>query len=495
MARDRLRARKVDSNMGAGALARGGEPNWDLAVVLSYNVATHTTTARSHTGAPLENLPQIRTGARDFTTFEPGQTVVISYDLGFPAILGVLSDVGLPQAAIGTTSVTGVDGVGDDNPLQPTEGTNNYKPAGAPTDMTAGDWVKTGDLGSVIALLMGGIAQMGSPKAMVRALGAAGLLQTIAQRMTTVTDFGEWKVTNDQGRTSFILRAGANQSTQTGLDEQHWTIRLDVGATGDLFNFQITDPAGRTLFKLHVGADGRTQIYGDAGVDISSGSGGDNEALRTIAGDRTESVGGADATTVNGARSRTVGSSSTENITTDKTTAIGNDESRFVNKDQTVNVGGKRTDIVVGGPADEAKAGAWAIEAHAVNGGYLIDIGNPDDGANISAQAAFQLRTSLGDIGLDSGSAMKLSAKQNVDVRSQTLITLGGQTYSLLLTEDFLRDLSNFLTTLLAVLQGGTVGVAAKQSLVALPGATAQLQQFITQLQTITYKSTKVKNS
>ena len=90
---------------------------------------------------------------------------------------------------------------------------------------------------------------------------------------------------------------------------------------------------------------------------------------------------------------------------------------------------------------------------------------------------------------------MKLSAKQNVDVRSQTLITLGGQTYSLLLTEDFLRDLSNFLTTLLAVLQGGTVGVAAKQSLVALPGATAQLQQFITQLQTITYKSTKVKNS
>lgn len=495
MAKDPVGASRRLGNLGGAALGRGEDATWELADVVSYNANTHTTVLRTHTGRPLRDVPQIRAGYRDFTLFEIGQTVVVSWDLGFPAIVGVISIVGPPQEAIAATSLTSVEGVGDNNPLQPTDGGNNYKPASAPNDMTAGDRAIVGDLGNALAVLMGGITQMGAPTAMVRSLGAAGLLQTIAQRMISVSDFGQWSVENDQGRTSFILRAGANQSTQTGLDEQHWTIRLDLGASGDLFNFQITDPVGKSLFKMYVGADGRTQIYGDAGVDISSGPNGDNETLHDTAGDRTANVGGDDALAITGDRDVSVGGAVTENVTTDKTAAIGNDETRFVNKDQTINIGGKRTDIVVGGPAEDAKPGINAIETHVVNGGWLIDIGNPDDGASISAQAAFKLRTSLGNIELNAGAAMALKAKQNVDVTSDLLVTLNGNTYSLLHTETFLRELGQFLITLLAVLQAGTVGTPGAQQLTALPGAQATLQQFIQKVVAAqTYCSTKAKN-
>lgn len=496
MVKDPVGATRRESNIGAGGLSRGaGDTRWELADVVSFNAATHTSILRSHTGRPLYDVPQICPSHRDFTLYEPGQTVVVSYDLGYAAIVGVMRFPGLPQAAIAAPSLTGVDGVGADNPLQPTEGGNNYRPPGAPADLTAGDWARTGSLGNVVAVLEGGVTQMGSPTAMIRTLGAIGLLQTVAQRLVTVSDFGQWTVTNDQGRTSFILRAGANQSTQTGLDEQHWTIRLDLGATGDLLDFQITDPIGKTLFKLHVSADGRVQLYGDAGVDISSGSSGDNETLHDVAGDRTSTVGGADSVRVIGNREVRVGAALTENVTTDKTAAIGGDESRFVNADQTINVGGKRVDIVVGGPASEAKRGAVATETHVVNGGWLVDIGNPDDGANVSAQAAFTLRTSLGNVELNAGGGINLRARQNVDVSSDALITLGGSTYSLLLTETFLRDLGQFLTTLLAVLQVGTSGSSAAQTLTSLPGVQAQLQSFIQKVSAATvYASTKAKN-
>lgn len=481
--------------MGAGALGRGEDPRWEMADIVSYNANTHTSILRTHSGRPLQNVPQIRTGYGDFTMFEAGQTVVVTWDLGFPAIVGVISIVGPPQAAIASPTLTSIDGVGDNNPLQPTDGSNSYKPPGAPNDMTAGDWARMGDMGQGIAVLKGGLTQMGSPAAMVRSLGAAGLLQTFANRMMNVADFGQWSVENDQGRTSFILRAGANQSTQTGEDEQHWTIRMDLGATGDLFDFQITDPVGKSLFKMHVGADGRTQIYGDAGVDISSGPNGDNETLHDTAGDRTSTVGGDDTLGITGNRDISVGAALTENVTTDKTTAIGNDDTRFVNKDQTINVGGKRVDIVVGGPTAEAKAGTNAIETHVVNGGWLIDIGNPDDGANISAQAAFKLRTALGNIEMDSGAAMALTAKQNVDIKSDLLVTLNGNTYSLLHTETFLRELGQFLTVLVAVLQGGTQGTAFIQQLAGLPAAQSTLQQFINKvIGAQSYCSTKAKN-
>lgn len=461
-ASDPLAPGGLSEQLGSAALDRGRNPRWDLGEVVAYNSATLTSVVRTHSGRVLRNVPQLVKSPNDFDHLKVGTTVAVHYELGFPVIEGVLVIPGPPQQIIAQPTVTGLDGVGDDNPLQPTEGDHNYSPPTAPSDLTQGDWAKVGMLGNYVAVLEGGVSAIGSPSAFVRSLGLIGLLQLVAKRISTVTDFGEWKVTNDQGLTSFTLRAGANQTTQTGLDESHWTIRLDVGAAGDLFNFQITDTQGKTLFRLSVGSDGRFQLYGDGGADISSGPNADAETRSDVLGDRSAGISGDDSLFVQGNRNTVVSKAHSESIGTDKKVGIGNDESRYVNRDRTLTTGGKKTEVIGGGSALDAQPGALAYDVRVVNGGYMIDIGNPEDGANINALAAFRVRTSMGDIAFEAGGAAKLRARQNVDIAG-ALVLVNGNEHPLPLWDNFLNDLGGFINDLISLFQGG----------VALAGPTA----------------------
>jgi len=494
VSRDPLHPGKAAANAGGAALARGAGARWELADVLSYNSATHTSVVRTHSGRPLRDVPQIKAGPGEFEHLETGSTVVVTYDLGFPAILGCLSLAGGAPGLVSPAAVTGVAGVGDDNPLQPTMGSSNYKPPFAPTDLTQGDWARVGTMGNHVAVLEGGIASLGSPSALFRSLGLSGLLQLIARRLRVHTDFGEWHTENDQGRTSFVLRAGANQSTQTGADEQHWTIRLDLGATGDLFNFEITEPDGRTTFRFHVTGDGRVQIYGDGGVDLSSGSGAEGLALQDIAGGRAVHVAQDDELTIEGGRTTRVDRAEETTVATDRTTVIGASDTRWVNGDDTASVGGQRTEVVAGGPAQGASPGNLAVLTKLLNGGWDIDIGNPEDGASIAARAGYRLRTGVGDIALESGGGVSIKARQTVDLDG-LLIKLGGATHPLPKFDTFLRELSEFLAVLLTVLQGGTAGSPVAQQIVALPAAMPRLQQFVQRVTVgLPFQSTKVRN-
>ena len=460
---DKQHTSRRDVAMGAAALKRGGAPNWELGDIVRYNSATHTAVVRTHTGRPLEDVPQIKFSANQYEHLKVGTTVVISDDLGFPVIIGSLDLSSPPQENLIAPTLTGIKGVGADSGHQPVQGGNNYRTPGAPTDMAAGDWAHVGSLGQHVAVLEGGITQIGSPTALLRSIGLAGLLQFITRQTQTVTDFGEWKVQNEDGLTSFILRAGTNQVTQTGYGEGHWTIQIDLGATGDIFNFLITEPHGKVLFKMHVGSDGRLELYGDGGIDLSSGKGGNAETVQDIAGIRVTNVGDDDALAVIGDRKVTVGKAYEENIATDRTSAVGNSEAKFVNKDQTVNVGGTKTDIIAGGAAQDAKSGAVAFTTKVINGGWVIDIGNPKDGANVSAQAGFNLKTTMGDVSLEAGMNMALKAKQAFNAEAGTAMSLkaktevsleaqvvksNGDSFSALKTEDFLKDLADLFDQL-----------------------------------------------
>lgn len=423
MVMDPMRAPRGAANLGGAALARG-KNNWEIADVVEYNAATHTAVLRTHSGRTLRDVPQIKMGPGEYENFRPGTAVVVTYDLGIPAILGCINFVGRTQESIPSPSLTGVEGVGDDNPIQSTEGSNTYKPAHAPLDMTSGDWARVGTFGNHVAVMEGGVTLLGSPTAQVRSLGLAGVLQLIAQQLHTYTDFGEWKTLNDGGKTSFILRAGSNQSTQTGMDEENWTIRVDVGATGDVFNFEVTEPQGRTLFKLHVDPKGRVQLFGDGGVDISSGANNEAEAVSDV-GSRETRVRGTEVLDVKSARTTYVGGIDTYNATSDKDSVIGGSETRLVEDNQTITVGGTKTEVVTGGGPLEARPGDKALTTKVLNGGWMIDIGNPLDGANIGLAAAFHLKTALGEIKLESGGPMELSARMPIRINGP-LIYLGG---------------------------------------------------------------------
>jgi hypothetical protein len=419
----------------------------------------------------------------------------VHYELGFAVICGVITLPGAAQTNIQPTPITGTTATTEGNNLLPYRGNNNYAPANAPPDLTQGDYAKVGTHGNHIAVLEGGITSMGAPSALVRSLGLTGQLQTVAKSMRTVTDFGNWTVSNDEGRTSFTLRAGTSQLTQTGRGEEHWTIRLDLGATGgDVLNFQITEPMGRTLFKLSAGSDGRVQLYGDGGVDISSGNSGDKEQTSDILGNRSVNVGKDDYLNITGARAVAIGKSYEEQVATDRNIAAGNNEFSAVNNDRTMTTGGTKTEVVSGGSSATATPGSVAYTTKILNGGWSIDIGNPAQGANVSAMAAFNLKTSLGNISLDSGGAMSLKATQ-VNSLEGLLVKVNGDKYSLLKTEDFLKDLGSFLNKLVSALLAGTAGGPTAQQLTGLTGVLTQLEEFIGKVSLgLPYQSMKAKN-
>jgi hypothetical protein len=390
MQNDPLR-RPGAANLGAAGLSRNtptGDARWELGVVLAYNSATHTTLVKTHSGRPLQDVPQMKSTANGFDHLETGTSVVISWDLGFPVIVGVIDFVGPQQSTIVPPSLTGVQGYGDDDPTQPTQGFTSYKPPTAPTDMQQGDWAQVGTHGNHVAVLAGGVTLVGSPTAQVRSMGASGTLQSVARRVQTVTDWGNWQTLNEQGATSFILRAGSSQSTETGQDEQNWGIRLDLGASGDVLDFSITEPQGQVLFKLHAGSDGRVQLYGEGGVDISSGSAGTAEYSSTVDGARTVTVDSSDELSVGGDSTCKIGGACSQQIGGDSQFIVGGGHVGLVTGDRVESTGGNAVTSVVG---DTQLSTNGSYEVSAVD---EISIATPDK-ATLSGS-----KVVLGTIGL-----------------------------------------------------------------------------------------------
>ncbi len=351
--RDPLRPQAGAANIGAAALGRSSDrgsagAQFELGEVLAYNSATHTSVVRTHSGRPLKDVPQVKGTVGGFDHIPTGTTVVIFWGLGFPTIMGCIDMPGMAQSAIPSPTITGVEGVGDSDPTQATQGSNSYKPPNAPTDMTQGDWAQVGTFGNHVAVLEGGVTSFGSPGALIQSLGTSGTLRTIARRLQQFTDFGQLEVENDQGKTSLVLRAGSNQTTQTGMDEQHWTIRLDLGATGDILDFKIVEPEGKLLFRLHAGSDGRVQIYGDGGVDLSSGPNGTATMRHDVVGDHADAVTGNAERAIQGSAVTTVDGSSSTTIGGDATRSAGGSMTEFAGGDRDVGVAGDETHITAG---------------------------------------------------------------------------------------------------------------------------------------------------
>lgn len=434
--------------------------------MLVYNSATHTSLVRTDNGRSLQDVPQMRHTQGSFDHLQTGTQVVISWDLGIPMIIGILDLVGSAQTAIPSPTLTGVAGVGQDDPTQPTEGTSNYKPPHAPTDMGGGDWAQAGTLGNHVAVLEGGLSLLGAPSAQVQSFATLGLLRNVARIMEGITDFGQWRMENKQGRTSFVLRAGASQTTQTGLDEQHWTIQMDLGATGDMFDFKITEPEGKVLFRLHAGSDGRVQIYGDGGVDMSSGSGGLAEQRHDVAGARTTNVSGDEAHavqgnhahTVDGDHAMTVGGAHTHSTAGDATHFVGGDDTSGVGGDQTHVVAGKRTTSI----GDDDK--------HDVDGDW-----------NVSATGSLALRARAGAV---------LEATGQTQVNGASIVLGDSGAHPLPKFDVFLLDLTNLFGLFVSA-----VGMLTPSNPIGLASVMAQIGIAITKIGLqLPYISTKVRN-
>lgn len=340
----------------------------------AYHPDTHTYDLAVRDGEPLSNIPRLVDSPGKAEILPRDALVAVHDELGFWVVDKVLAIGVINRTEVDKARVSEVDSVGGQDPVYAGGGDTNGRPLNAPDDLTEADWAQVGPDGNLVAVLRGGVNVFkSSPLAQVRTHQLEDLVEIISDKFRHITAMGELNVKNVGGKTSLTWRAGADQLNEAGASEENWTIHLDVGAEGDLFTFEITSPQGQSLARVHMSSDGQLELFGAAGVLITSGdrgvvsevAAGDKHA--EVHGDLTEVVRGA-ATITTGRRKTTVKGADSVHVTGNRSEGVGGDKNDLV--------GGRLTQRVVGGP------GVYEY----VNGGIEVTLGDPALGTDPAAK-------------------------------------------------------------------------------------------------------------
>lgn len=421
---------------GSGRLGGPGEAErrGEFATVINYQTDRYTATVRTERGRTLTGVPRLRSSSGEIVALPPGAEVLLTYDYGMPLILGVLT---IPAAgnegsdALPVSEITDVGGNAADASTITSRG--NFRLASEPRDVIPGDWVQTGSDGSLFALLGGGTAVMrGSALAQVRAHMLQDLIEIISRNYRQVTDMGEFTISNNDGHVNMRFRGASDQLTETGVDEERWTIKMDLGSEGDIFNFELCTPTGQTLFKIHVDSSGSCEIFGVNGVALTSGSraGGRHveehtaDSTRTITGNRESTTRGDETRVIDGNASTTIGGNCELNAYADMSIFAGRDTTLGAGRNLFLNVLGDTTAPTGNALTFDISSGNWVVNV----------------GAATSPLGKAEINTQTGDINLKSilGGTINLDTPLgNIKTMSQTIkivtampdsVILGGET-------------------------------------------------------------------
>jgi hypothetical protein len=344
-----------------------------------------------------------------------GTRVAVCYDYSQPAIIGVLPFT-TPAADNSDIDVTG-----ETSTVDPSTGDagGNFRPQQIPKDMSEGDEGIVSPEGNFVGALAGGVNLMKSG-------GMASVMTSLVNDLVQVTcgnyrmqsHMGVSEIKNDNGMLSYTFRGGTNQQ-ESGASQDNWSIRLDLGAEGDLFRFALTRPDGGRLFEVHVNADGKIEAFGADGVDLFSGT------------DTNEKTLGNKEVVVKRTCNTTVGGDVNESLKSNRNTTIGGSDNKLVSNDivdtarrnRTDSTGGQHIETVTGGNPAVATPINVARETNIINGSWEVSIGDPLNGANPAALAGFLLQTSTGNIEMEVTKLGNISNKTklgNIDYSTLT---------------------------------------------------------------------------
>ena len=367
--------------------------------VIAIDAQRQTHRVRTNSGRTMV-MSRLRTHPGDVIVLPVGTPVVVSFALGLPYIIGVLPPESAATNEELPTTITDVDGHGGNDPLLNRNLGASSRGANEPRDVVPGDFVGVGPDGASVAALHGKVAQIkGSALAKVQAFGDTDLVQIVAGIMRVLTWMGESRVINEDGKTSFIWRGGTDQLTQTGHDEERYTIKLNVGHTGNMINLEVCNRDQQALFRFHVDPAGKLEIFAAGGIEQHGGTtdnqvhpshvtGSVEEVItggtdQTVSGDVALTHEGNHRHSVSGAANELVGQDKSVQVGRNLITKVSGDATELVVGDRTTSTGGDVTDEVLtpgrfhavktnGGPVKvETNLGPWRVKT--LGGPALID--------------------------------------------------------------------------------------------------------------------------
>lgn len=381
--------------------------------IVDNNPDTHTYTVAVSTGDGItqkESVGRITQSIGDIRLLPIGTRVALSTEFGEMFIVGIMPYTGGRDENENRLSLTGISGSGGEDPLYSGRSSAaNYRTKNTPRDMGPGDWAEVGEEGNAIGVLSGGVNVMrSSGMSQIRTHLLNDLVEIISRNYKHFSDMGVSEIKNDGGRITWSFRGGSDQAQEAGSDQENWSIRIDLGAEGDLFRFELTQPNGGTNFKFHVDADGQLEVFTASGNDEFVGG---DKNLK-ILGDRTVDLKGNDGQRIHGFQAKEINGVRDTIVSNSDTLSVGTDQTLSIQRHLTETIGGKHEEKVVGGNPLTALPGDIARETILSNGGWKVNIGDPLSGANPLALAGFELETFTGDI------IHQVKVKGNIDVKT-----------------------------------------------------------------------------
>ena len=351
---------------------------WELGTIIDYTPAAQTYLVCTGSNPRLPDVPRLVQDPGETTILPRDTIVVIHHELGFPVIDKVLKQAPSQTDELRPTQVSEIRGIGGEDPLYaPDTNDTSFRSPNDPQDVLPEDWVRRSKDGNLMGVLRGGVNVMkSSPMAQIRTHSLEDLVEIISSKFRHITDMGNYTINNDGGKTSLTWYAGSDQSLENGANTEKWTIRLEVGAIGDLFTLRVTTPDGNDLAKIHMSANGRMELLGAAGIDITSGENGTME--EAVASDKTTKIDGDYTVTVRGNVAETFNKDRDTTVSKNATLLVGNSLSETVSGDHGILVNGVDEEkIGGGGPVPPPSSGTVAKLLQILNGSYVVDIGNP----------------------------------------------------------------------------------------------------------------------
>lgn len=383
------------SQTGQNALKPPPQPIGEKGFITAIYPATHSYTVEATVSGTLNGVQRIAQSPGDKAMLPVGTFVAVTHAYGPALIAGVLMH-GTPVNPEKTpTSITGVEGSGADDPSYSERGNANFRPEGTPRDLSPNDWAQVGSTGNTIAVLDGGVNVVKSTDfSQIRTHLINDVVEIISQRFRHLHSMGFSEIKDEGGRTSFIFRGGSDQTTECGSDQENWTIRFDLGTSGDLFKFELTQPDGASVFRIHVTPDGKADLFAAKGFNWGGGEDSTDKKL----GDETTEVKGNTQRIVGGDESHKVRGTRKTTVSANDSKSVGNDGIASYMRHFIKSVGGQAKYTFVGGNPVKATPLNEALGFEIVNGSWKVNIGDPVSGGNPAALASFDLGVSTGNI-------------------------------------------------------------------------------------------------
>lgn len=219
-----------------------------------------------------------------------------------------------------------------------------------PSGLLPGDDVTVGRLGNMIGVLEGGVNLIRSHDlAQIITLLREQLVKIVASNYSLFTDFGKIEHTSDDRGASLKLRGAGGTSAEAG--NEGWTVRADLGASGDLVNLRVTDFTGFDLARLWASRLGN--VYTKTKDHIHEVYG---QSAKYVRGKATDLYDSDKTSTVRGVYTLVAEKRFEQRLDSLKR-VVANTLFSSVMDDATYMVGGKRTDVVVDGHDIEVTSG------------------------------------------------------------------------------------------------------------------------------------------